>query len=290
MSALIDAWARATQREVERSHRLQLDRDFIRQLLPWMERFSRYFDAEVRGFENIPEGPVMLVANHSGGMMTPDTSAFMAHWYRERGLDAPLVGLAFDAAFGIPGFRTVLRRLGLVPARRANAARALGQGAAVLVYPGGAHEVFRPWSMRNRIDFGGHKGFVSLALQLGVPVVPVVGHGGHETFVVLARGDRVGRSLGLDKVRVNVCPLVFQLPWGISPPAAPNLPLPAKITIQVGEPLDWAKYGSEAAQDPDRVDRCYDEITGRMQAILTELAEETPRPLLTRLRRWAGRE
>lgn len=289
MSPLISAWATATEREVERSHRLQLDRDFLAGLLPWMDRFARYFDAEVRGFEHIPEGPVLLVGNHSGGVLTPDTSAFMAHWYRERGLDAPLVGLAFDAAFGIPGFRTILRRLGLVPARRANAARALGSGAAVLVYPGGAHEVFRPWADRNRIDFGGHKGFVSLALQLGVPVVPVVGHGGHETLVVLARGDRFGRFLGLDKVRVTVCPLVFQVPWGVSPPAAPNLPLPAKITIQVGAPLDWSRYGPEDSQDPEVVDRCYDEITGEMQAILDGLAAENPRPLVTRLRRLLGR-
>ena len=35
---------------------------------------SLYFRGEVRGLGNIPEdGPVLLVGNHSGGNVTPDT-------------------------------------------------------------------------------------------------------------------------------------------------------------------------------------------------------------------------
>lgn len=68
------------------------DPDVIRQFLPilWLLA-SFWYRAEVRGLEKIPpDGPVLLVGNHSGGNMTPDTAAFV---------------LAFSAYFGawLPG-------------------------------------------------------------------------------------------------------------------------------------------------------------------------------------------
>ena len=175
-----------------------------------------------------------------------------------------------------------MRRLGEIPASPENAEAALAKGAALLVYPGGAHETFRPWSDRNLIDFGGHSGFVKLALRSRVPVVPVVGHGGHESTVVLWRGEWIARQLGLGRLRMNVWPLAWQVPWGISTPLLPGLPLPAKITVEVGEPIDWSRLGPQAADDPETVARCYDEITGVMQATLSRLAAERPYPLLER--------
>jgi 1-acyl-sn-glycerol-3-phosphate acyltransferase len=261
------------------------DADFLKWILPLMELFARYFDAEVRGFERVPkEGPLLLVGNHSGGLFVPDTPALIEAWYRERGLDSRLVGLALDAMFAVPGVAQLMSRLGEIPANHANASRALEEGAAVLVYPGGAHEAFRPWVDRNRIDFAGHKGFVRLALRTGVPVVPVVGHGAHESTVVLARGDNLMKRLGLSRLRLGAAPILWQLPWGVSIPFVPGIPLPAKITVELCEPLDWSRYGPEGAEQPEVVDRCYEEITGVMQETLTRLALERPYPLLDRLR------
>jgi len=80
------------------------DPEFMAKLLPYMELFASYFDAEVRGLDRLPaKGPVMVVGNHSGGIFTPDTSALYVAWYRERGFDEPLLGMAFDAAFSWPG-------------------------------------------------------------------------------------------------------------------------------------------------------------------------------------------
>jgi 1-acyl-sn-glycerol-3-phosphate acyltransferase len=262
----------------------QRDPDFLKILLPLMELFNRYFDSEVRGFENVPEqGPMLLVGNHSGGVLVPDTTAVISAWYRERGLDSALVGLAFDAVFAVPGMKTLMRRLGEIPANPENAAEALDAGAAILVYPGGAHEAFRPWTERNRIDFGGHKGFVRLALRKRVPVVPVVGHGGHETTIVLTRGEGLAKYLGMERLRLRIAPLLLQVPWGLSVPIVPGIPLPAKITVQICPPLDWSQLGPEAADDPQLVDRCYEEITGVMQEALTRLAEERPLPVVSRL-------
>jgi len=80
-------------------------------------------------------------------------------------------------------------------------------------------------------------------------------------------------------------PLLFQLPWGVSTPITPGIPLPAKITVQVCEPLDWSRFGREGAEDPAILDRCYEEITSIMQDTLDALARENPRPLVSRFRR-----
>src|SRR5213080_1454586 len=54
------------------------DPDYIRENLPFLWLLaSLWFRGEVRGLGNVPEqGPVLLVGNHSGGNMTPDTILF----------------------------------------------------------------------------------------------------------------------------------------------------------------------------------------------------------------------
>jgi 1-acyl-sn-glycerol-3-phosphate acyltransferase len=281
--APVESWMDRTQENLTQPA-FQRDRDFLEKLLPLMELFNRYFDSEVRGFHNVPaQGPMLLVGNHPGGTLVPDTTALIATWYRERGLDSPLVGLAFDGMFGIPGVESLMRKIGEVPASHSNAARALEEGAAVLVYPGGAHEAFRPWTQRNRIDLDGHKGFIKLALRARAPVVPVVGHGAHQTLVVLSRGEWLAERLGLERMRVRIAPVIWQMPWGVSMPLLPGIPLPAKITVQICKPMDWSRYGPDDADDPKVLARCYRQITGRMQRALSRLAKERPYPVLSRL-------
>ena len=284
VNPMIKVWATTTEREIQ-AEPFQRDERFLRGILPLMEIMSRYFDGEVRGLQHVPpHGPVLLVGNHSGGILTPDTTVVFASWYRHFGLARPLVGLAFDAAFGIPGFRTLMRKIGEVPAKRANAERALADGHAVLVYPGGDHEVFRPWTDRNLIDFGGRKGFIEVALRAGVPVVPVVSHGGHDSIFILTRGEGLGRIVGMEGIRTPSFPLALQIPWGLSVVGMPAIPLPAKITVEVLSPMSWSHLGPEAADDPAIVRACFDEITSTMQATLSRLAAERPWPVLSRLR------
>jgi len=278
----VSRWAERVDDSLEEPA-FQLDEIFLEQLLPLMEVMGRYFDSEVRGFENIPDGPILLVGNHSGGFLTPDTSALISAWYREFGLGRPLIGLAMDAAFSVPGFGTIMRKIGEIPANMENAGRALDEGGSVLVYPGGDYEVYRPWTERNQVEFNGHKGFIRLALKHGVPVVPVVGHGGHNSTIILTRGEGLARSFGLDRLRMHISPLLLQVPWGVSPMALIGFPLPAKVTLQVAEPMDWSRFGPEDADDPDVLEQCYEEITGSMQTTLNALAEECPYPVLSRL-------
>ena len=149
------------------------DPDYIRETLPrlWLLS-SLWFRGEVRGLGNVPEdGPVLLVGNHSGGNLTPDTTVFTLAFSTYFGVERAFHQLAHNLVLSIPGL-SFLRKYGTVAASQENARRALESGAAVLVYPGGDYEVHRPSWERNRVDFGGRKGFIRLAIEQDVPIVP----------------------------------------------------------------------------------------------------------------------
>jgi 1-acyl-sn-glycerol-3-phosphate acyltransferase len=259
------------------------DPAFVRQQVPRVERALRYFAPEVRHAERVPAtGPALVVGNHSGYVYFPDMWATALALVQRRGLDAPTFGLAYDLLFAVPGLAPFLRRLGALPAGGRAAEAALRAGGAVLVYPGGDWEVCRPWTERNEIDFHGRTGFVRLALRTGVPVVPVVAHGSHHSVVVLSRGDRVARALGLDRVKVHVMPWLLGFPFGVAP-VLPPVPLPAKVTVEFLDPLDWSGEGAGSARDPVVVQARYDQVIGLLQAGLDRLRAERPHPVLSRL-------
>jgi len=271
--------------EASQAVEFEHDREFLARVVPLMEIYGRYFDSEVRDVERLPDaGPVLLVGNHSGPNCDPDTPSLMAAWYAKNGFDNPLVVLSYDLIFAVPGARDFFRRLAQVPANRQSAAAALDRGAAVLVYPGGLEDIARPWIERNRIVLAGHKGFIKLALRKGVPVIPIVSHGGHESSIVLTRGRRLANALGLGKFRTYTLPLVFTIPWGVVLGPIPAFPIPTKVTLQVCEPMNWNHLGPEDAEIPEVLERCYEEIHTRMQDALDALATEYPYPILTRLR------
>ena len=260
---------------------LQRDPEFIRRQLPAIARYTSYFTPEVRGLDMLPaDGPALVVGNHSCLFYMPEVWACGQAIISRRGIGAPTYLLAYDLLFAVPGIGPFLRRLGAVPASTGEAESALASGACVMVYPGGDLEACRPWTRRNQVDFGRRKGFVRLALRCGVPVVPVVAHGGHHAVVVLTRGDRLARAFGLHNVRINVFPILAGFPFGVTSILAPPLPMPAQLTLEFLPALDWTGYGAAAASNADIVSACYADITGRLQAALSRLSAERPNPLL----------
>ena len=81
------------------------DPDFIRERLPllWLMA-SIWYRGEVRGLGNIPDsGPVLLVGNHSGGNMTPDTVVFTLAFNTYFGVERPFYQLAHNLVLSMPG-------------------------------------------------------------------------------------------------------------------------------------------------------------------------------------------
>src|SRR4051794_35184588 len=178
------------------------DPEYIERTLPTIRAWSDlYFRAEVSGLEEIPaDEPVLLVGNHSGGTLIADTFVFSQSFYDHFGPQRRFHQLAHDLVFKVPGTRILVQRYGTVPASPVNMRKALRLGAALLVYPGGDHETYRPTWESGEIDFAWRTGFVELALRENVPIVPVVAIGGQETALFLGRGRRLARALQLDRL------------------------------------------------------------------------------------------
>jgi 1-acyl-sn-glycerol-3-phosphate acyltransferase len=279
LTRALRAAAERVERMIPRADLDERDPDYIREHLPLMWLLaSIWFRGEVRGLGNIPEsGPVLLVGNHSGGNMTPDTTVFTLAFNTYFGVERAFYQLAHNLVLSMPAL-SQLRKFGTVAASPANASKALQSGAALLVYPGGDYEVHRPSWKRNHVDFGRRKGFIRLALEQDVPIVPVVSIGGQETALFLTRGERLAKLFALDRLfRLKVLPISLALPWGLNiGDLAGHIPLPAKITVETLPAIDLR---SEFGPDPD-LDEIYDYIVRVMQDTLDALAAERRLPVI----------
>jgi 1-acyl-sn-glycerol-3-phosphate acyltransferase len=267
------------RRRIPRANLDERDPDFIRERLPLMWLMaSLWYRGEVRGLGNIPDsGPVLLVGNHSGGNMTPDTIVFTLAFNTYFGVERAFYQLAHNLVLSMPGLGS-LRKFGTVAASPQNARKALEAGAALLVYPGGDYEVHRPSWQRNRVDFDRRKGFIRLALEQSVPIVPVVSIGGQETALFLTRGEHLARLFALDRLfRLKVLPISLALPWGVNVgDMLGHIPLPAKITVETLPPIDLRE---EFGPEPD-LDDVYDHVQRLMQDTLDALAAERRLPVI----------
>lgn len=233
-----------------------------------------YFRVETEGVANVPAtGPVLLVGNHSGGLV-PTEGFFTAlalheHFGRKRAVYA----LVHDFVFEDSLLHAYALRLGMLRASHESARHALDAGHCVLVYPGSDFDVFRPFRDRHKVVLAGRKGFVQLALRAGVPIVPVVTLGTHEQMIVLTRGDGLAKLLRTHTwARASVFPIVLSFPWGLTTGFLPYLPLPTQVTQAFGAPIRWPELGPDAADDPVVLERCYREVEVSMQGLLDRLA------------------
>lgn len=259
------------------------DPDFVAAALALVEPLLRhYFRVEVQGGEEIPaRGPGLIVGNHSGGLQTIDALIIFREVLRQHGKERALYGLGHNIVFDDPTLRKYAGRFGALRAGHDAARKAFACGALALVYPGSEYDSFRPWSERNRVVLAGRSGFIRLVLATRVPVIPAVTVGAQEAFVVLTRGEGLARRLGLKRLlRANVAPFALSVPWGFAPAVLPYLPLPTKIVTRFGPPLRFDHLPAAAADDPQVVQACYDEVERVMQGMLDQLAAERRWPIL----------
>jgi 1-acyl-sn-glycerol-3-phosphate acyltransferase len=239
----------------------------IARVLPLLEAFNRrYFRLRSEGLEHIPSGPTLFVANHNGGIMGPDLFCTLATLWRRLGPQAPLYALAHDfAMLQLTPLGRLLQRLGAIRASRTTAERVLARGGSVLVYPGGDLEAYRHFKRRNEVVLLPRTGFVDVARNTGVPIVPIVARGAHRSALIFSEGRRIARALGMPRwARLGRFPLALALPWIFAPgPWLPYLPLPFAVRLRVLAPIriDAKQTTAETALDIQcQMQRALDEL------------------------------
>ncbi|WP_016949882.1 lysophospholipid acyltransferase family protein [Anabaena sp. PCC 7108] len=258
------------------------DPKFIETIMPLLGfLYNYYFRVQTSGWENIPDEKILIVGSHNGGLASPDTSMMMYDWVRRFGAEKPIYGLMHPKAWQVfPALAETAMKGGAVMAHPQMAYQALRSGASVLVYPGGAEDVFRPHQMRDKIYFAERRGFIKLALRENVPIVPAISWGAHDTLFVLADLYEVVEQFhkwgmpwlfGVDPL---VFPVYLGLPWGLAIGPLPNIPLPVPIHTRVCPPIVFERYGKEAASDRTYVNECYELVKSQMQQELDNLIQQ----------------
>lgn len=234
--------------------------------------FKTYFRAEVRGTEHLPAGPMLLVGVHGGSIVSPDLLLTGRAFYEHFDYTRPLYGMAHRMFFWVPGVSQFMTAIGGIEGSRANAVRVLRNGDALMVFPGGEFDVARSFRRRREVDFHGRTGFVHVALEAQVPVIPFGTVGGQGTWIVLTEGKRLARLTQMSRIfGLHRLPVSLDVPWGLTIGYWPFVPLPARLGVSFGEPMVFYPSARER-EDPEY--RAY--VRDRVEAEVRRLTQSLP--------------
>ena len=247
----------------------------------WNFLMKYYFRLDINGWENLPDQPSLLIGIHSGGPLTMDAWTVAMAWWRHFEGQRTLHGTAHDVLMQHKVLGRYFRRLGTISPSRESIQAAFKQGDNVILWPGGEVDAYRKWTKRDQAVLGDRKGFIKLAIRSGVPIVPVATVGGHDTLFVLSEGRGIAKLLKLkEKMRIEVAPITFSLPFGVALHLTPfqHIPLPSKIRTEFLEPV-YLESDPARADDEDYVNAMYDVVQDRIQAGMNRLAKKRRFPV-----------
>mgnify|MGYP006422255743 CR=1 FL=1 len=201
--------------------------------------YDRWFRVDTRGEDKVPgEGPVLIVANHSGQLPIDGVLINYTIASRKRAprLPRPMIERFFPT---VPYLGSMLNQLGGVLGDPANCARMLDNGEAVIVFPEGVRGSGKLYRDRYQLKRFGN-GFIRLALAHNATIVPVGVVGCEETIPAFGNIKPLARWLGIPYV----------------PVAAPVV-LPARVYLRFGEPL---VLRGDPSMSEEQVNRYVDQV------------------------------
>jgi 1-acyl-sn-glycerol-3-phosphate acyltransferase len=201
---------------------------------PWFTAlkffYRTYFSVEVHGVENLPpQGRVMLVGNHSGGVAIDGIMVIASCFFA---LDPPRLAQAMAEKFlnEIPFASQISNRLGNLTGLPEHAERLLSDERLLMVFPEGARGTAKLYKERySLVQFG--SGFMRLAMKMKTPVVPFAFLGGGEAVPTISNAYAIGKLLGVPYIPVT--------PWLLA------IPIPAKLEVHYSKPMFFEGTGTE---------------------------------------------
>lgn len=236
-----------------------------------------------------PAGAYLIVANHSG-LGNADVGCVIETLVNKRTarVPAPMVHpVSFNSWLG--GW---LARLGAIPSTYEAALDALSRGVPVLVFPGGDIDATRPVWRADCVDFGGRKGFLKIAREAKVPIVPMGIRGSHFTAPVLFRSEILSRLLVLPHLsgvrrfpvtllavlgaaalvalapRTGWLPAVGMAALWMALPIAQIPWIPWSVRLRVGTPICDRELFPDATDET--LDRAHDRVRGAVEDLVNK--------------------
>lgn len=230
--------------------------DFVRKLIPFVTFFYKYyFRCECKGIENVPEGKVLLIANHSGSFPF-DAAMIITSMIIDKNPPRMIHGMVERFAPTLPFFNFFMFRSGQVVGTPDNCQRLLEDDEGILVFPEGTAGITKNFSKRYQLqEFG--NGFMRIALSTKTPIVPVALIGAEEQAPTLYNAKFIGKLFGFPAFPLTpTFPWIF--PFGI-------LPYPVKYRIYFGEPLF---FKGDPEDDDEKISLKVKKVKSTIQAMI----------------------
>lgn len=250
-----------------------------------------WFRYRMNGLERIPSTPCMFVGNHSG-LGVADVLCMLGAFRRQFGLDRRVVGMMHDVFVALPVIGPLMQACGAVRADPENARATIARAYDLAVFPGGDIDSCRPFTAGREVRFGPRRGYVRLALERALPIVPVVTHGSHYTYLVVPGGEAVARllrarrwsrnttwpvtvgSVAFVMTALAVLTLGVSAWWLLAAAIAMLVPTPVRITTRVLAPIDVAAATAHIADPAERVEAAHRMVHGAIARTLASMQHD----------------
>ncbi len=235
------------------------DPGYARGLLATMVLVYRhYFRVEARGLENVPEGRVLLIANHAGNTFAWDGAMLSMALFVGNEPPRFVRGMAEYYLPTIPFFNVFMHRFGSIVGTPENCTQLLENEEAIMAFPEGQRGFVKTYRQRYQLQRFG-LGFVRLSLETETPIVPVGIVGGEEQSPGLANAPALGRLIG-----APAFPLTPTFPWlGV----LGFLPLPVKFHLRFGEPL---RFDGDPMDDDASIEKKVEIVKDSIRALIAD--------------------
>lgn len=206
--------------------------------------YEKYFRVTADGVDNVPaEGPVLIVANHSGqlpldGLLIGYSLAAREHLPR---IPRAMIERFFPT---VPYLGNILNQVGAILGDPVNCAKMLANDEAIIVFPEGIRGSGKLYRDRYKLKRFGN-GFMRLAMDYNATIVPVGVVGCEETIPAIANIRPLAQALGVPYV-----------------PVAMPVILPAKVILKFGKPMHF-----------DNTDIPEDKVTERVELVKAEISK-----------------
>jgi len=226
-----------------------------RVLLPMALLYRYYFRVEVSDIDRLPEGRVLVIANHAGQLPFDAAMLNVALLLEAR---PPRIARSMGEYWipQLPRVSVLAARTGTLVGAPKNCIHMLENGECVVAFPEGVRGMNKLFSQRYQLQRFG-TGFMRMALETATPIVPVAIIGPEEQQPSFANLEGLARTFGAPAM-----PITATFPW-LGPLGL--LPLPVKYHIYFGEPQ---RFEGESSDEDAVIDAKVEKVKAKIAAML----------------------